>query len=78
MLIFISRWHLSLPYLLVSFTTDPQHFFALELKLSRESVNRLIQGVDLMVQTGNAIAAGTHICLQVWDTSQEFLFLDMK
>lgn len=61
---------------MVGFTTDPQHLFALVLQLSGQSVDGLVQGVDLMVQIGDAVAAGAHVCLQVGDTSQELLFLD--
>lgn len=61
---------------MVGFTADPQHLFALVLQLSGQSVDGLVQGVDLMVQIGDAVAAGTHVRLQVGDTSQELLFLD--
>lgn len=61
---------------MVSFTADPQHFFALQLQFSGQSVDGLVQRVDLMVQIGDAVATGTHLCLQVWDTDQELLFLD--
>lgn len=61
---------------MVGFTTDPQHLFALVLQLSGQSVDGLVQGVDLMVQIGDAVAAAAHVRLQVGDTSQELLFLD--
>lgn len=50
---------------MVSFTADPQHFFALQLQFSGQSVDGLVQRVDLMVQIGDAVATGTHLCLQV-------------
>lgn len=53
------------PYLMVSFTADPQHLFALYLQLSGQSVDGLVQRVDLMVQIGDAVATGTQLCLQV-------------
>lgn len=52
-----------LPYLMVSFTADPQHLFALQLQLSGESVDGLVQRVDLMVQVGDAVATGTQLRL---------------
>lgn len=55
---------------MVSFTAHPQHLFALQLQLSGQSVNGLVQRVDLMVQIGDAVATGTHLCLQVGDTDQ--------
>lgn len=53
------------PYLMVSFAADPQHFLALQLQLSGQSVDGLVQRVDLMVQIGDAVAPGTQLCLQV-------------
>lgn len=64
------------PYLLVGFAADAQHFFALDLQLPGQSVDGLIQTVDLMVQVGDAVAAGTNLRLQVRDASQELLFLE--
>lgn len=55
----------SVPYLMVSFTADPQHLFALQLQLSGQRVNGLVQRVNLMVQIGDAVATGTQLCLQV-------------
>lgn len=55
------------PYLLVGFTADTQHLFALVLQLSGQSADGLVQGVDLVVQVGDAVAAGTNVCLQVRD-----------
>lgn len=68
----------SVPYLLVSFTADPQHFFTLELQLSSQSVNGLIQRVDLVVQVSDAVVTGAHLCLQIRDPSQQFLFLHRR
>lgn len=65
-----------LPYLLVGFTADPQHLFALMFQLSGQSADGLVQGVDLVVQVGDAVAAGTNVRLQVRDPRQELLFLD--
>lgn len=65
----------SVPYLLVSFTADPQHFFTLVLQLSGQSVDGLIQRVDLVIQVGDAVVTGTHLRLQIRDTSQQLLFL---
>lgn len=48
---------------MVSFTADPQHLFALQLQLSGESVDGLVQRVDLMVQVGDAVATGTQLRL---------------
>lgn len=53
------------PYLLVGFTADAQHFFALDLQLSGQSVDGLVQTVDLVVQSDDAVAAGTNVRLQV-------------
>lgn len=63
------------PYLLVSFTADPQHFFTLMLQLSGQSVDGLIQRVDLVIQVSDAVVPGTHLRLQIGNTSQQFLFL---
>lgn len=68
----------SVPYLLVSFTADPQHFFTLQLQLSGQSVNGLIQRVDLVVQVSDAVVTGAHLSLEIWDPSQEFLFLPTR
>lgn len=67
---------LPVPYLMVGFTADPQHLFTLQLELSGQSVDGLVQRVDLVVQIGDAVATGTHLWLQVWETDQELLFLD--
>lgn len=61
---------------MVGFTADPQHLFALMFQLSGQSADGLVQGVDLVVQVGDAVAAGTHVRLQVRDPRQELLFLD--
>lgn len=68
----------SVPYLLVSFAADPQHFFTLELQLSGQSVNGLIQRVDLVVQVSDAVVTGAHLRLQIRDPSQQFLFLPTR
>lgn len=54
-------WSCSVPYLLVSFTADSQHFFTLMLQLSGQSVNGLIERVDLVVQVSDAVVTGTHL-----------------
>lgn len=61
--------------MLVGFTADAQHLFALMFQLSGQSADGLVQGVDLVVQVGDAVAAGTHVRLQVRDPRQELLFL---
>lgn len=73
-----AEWSCSVPYLLVSFTADPQHFFTLMLQLSGQSVDGLIQRVDLVIQVSDAVVTGTHLRLQIRDPSQQFLFLHTK
>lgn len=68
----------SVPYLLVCFTADPQHFFTLMLQLSGQSVDGLIQRVDLVIQVRDAVVAGTHLRLQIRDPCQQFLFLHTR
>lgn len=65
----------AVPYLMVGFTAHPQHLFTLQLQLPGQSVDGLVQRVNLMVQVSDAAATGTQLCLQVWDANQELLFL---
>lgn len=53
------------PYLLIGFAADPQHFFTLMLQLSGQSVNGLVQRVDLVVQVSDAVLTRAHLRLQV-------------
>lgn len=48
-----------IPDLVCGLAADPQHFLALELQLSRQRIDGLVQGVDLVVQVGDAVATGT-------------------
>lgn len=50
---------------MVSFTADPQHLFTLYLQLSGQSVDGLVQRVDLMVQIGDAVVTRAQLRLQV-------------
>ena len=50
---------------MVRFTANPQHLFPLVLQFSGQCVDGLVQGVDLMVQVGDAVATGTQLRLQV-------------
>lgn len=50
---------------MVGFAADPQHFFALVLQLPGQSVDGLVQRVDLVVQVGDAVVTGAHLCLQI-------------
>lgn len=53
------------PYLMVRFAANPQDLLALYLQLSGQSVDGLVQRVDLVVQVGDAVATGTQLSLQV-------------
>ena len=61
---------------MVSFTAHPQHLLALQLQLSGQSVDGLVQGVDLVVQIGDAVATGAKLRLQVREANEELLFLE--
>lgn len=50
-----------LPNLVVGLTADPQHLFALQLQLSGQGVDGLVQRVDLMIQIRDAVATGIHL-----------------
>jgi len=61
---------------MVGFTANAQHLFALYLQLSGQSVDGLVQRVDLVVQIGDAVATGTQLRLQLRDSSKELLLLE--
>lgn len=67
-----------LPYLMVGLTTNPQHFFALQLQLPGQSIDSLVKRVDFMVQLSDAVATGAQLPLKVRNANQEFLFLKMS
>lgn len=71
----INATHTHTPDLLVGFTADFQHLFALELQLLGQSADVLVQRVDLMIQMDDVVLPASHFLLELRDATQQLPFL---
>lgn len=68
------RW--VIPDLLIGFTADLEHLFALELQLFSQSADILVECVDLAVQLSDVVLPPGYLLLQLIDATQQLTLLE--